>query len=85
MTTPHIAPLLACSPEQVVEVARRSLARVDTPALDIFRETDLTPAWQQAFVTGRAKDPAYTRMVRLIEWLAKRHADILAAECLTSQ
>lgn len=76
--------LLAMQPEQVVECARHSLRQVTTPALDIYNETGLTPAWQQAFSDGRSKDPAYTRMVRLIEWLLKKNA-LKAQECLTTQ
>lgn len=66
--------LLRMQPEDVVECARRSLRQVTTPPLDIYKDTGLTPAWQQAFAEGRSKDPAYTRMVRLIEWLAKHNA-----------
>lgn len=77
--------LLKLTPEQLVEAARRALQRVETPALDIYKATDLTPAWQQAFVTGRSKDPAYTRMIRLIEWLTKNHKEIFYAECSTAQ
>lgn len=69
--------ILDLSPEQVVEAARKALAACDTPALDIYKATDLTPAWQQAFVEGRSKDPAYTRMIRLIEWLTANHQDEL--------
>lgn len=76
--------LLAMRPEDVVACARHSLRLVTTPALDIYNETGLTPAWQQAFSAGRSKDPAYTRMVRLIDWLLKKNA-LKVPECLTTQ
>jgi hypothetical protein len=77
--------LLAMQPEHVVACARHSLRQVSTPALDIYNETGLTPAWQQAFSDGRSKDPAYTRMVRLIDWLIKKNAFHVAPECLIKQ
>lgn len=76
--------LLALQPEQVVECARHSLRQVTTPALDIYNETGLTPAWQQAFSEGRSKDPAYTRVVRLMRWLVKENA-MQVPECLITK
>lgn len=73
--------ILDLSPEQVVEAARKALAACDTPALDIYKATDLTPAWQQAFVEGRSKDPAYTRVMRLIDWLDSNHNDLFTTAC----
>lgn len=85
MTQLAVSELMKLTPEKMVEVARSTLQRVETPALDVYKATDLTPAWQQAFVTGRAKDPAYTRMVRLIDWLVANHKEIFFDECSAQQ
>lgn len=62
-----------------LEAVRKTLDEIDTPALDIYTATGLTPAWQQAFTSHRAKDPAYTRVVALVEWLACHHKERLVA------
>ena len=85
MTNLDYNALLQLQPEQVVESARESLRQVTTPPLDIFRDTGLTPAWQQAFADGRSKDPAYTRVVKLIDWLIKHNAFRVNQECSTQQ
>lgn len=85
MTNLDYNALLRLQPEQVVESARESLRQVTTPPLDIFRDTGLTPAWQQAFADGRSKDPAYTRVVKLIDWLIKHNAFRVNQECSTQQ
>lgn len=77
--------LLKLTPEQVVEAARVALGNVTTPALDVYTATGLTPAWQQAFVDGRSKDPAYTRMMRLTDWLIKHHQDTFLKACSAVQ
>lgn len=77
--------LLAMQPERLVECARESLRQVTTPPLDIYMQTGLTPAWQQAFADGRSKDPAYTRMIKLVDWLIKNNALKIVPECLTQQ
>lgn len=77
--------ILKLTPEQVVEAARVALANVTTPALDVYTATGLTPAWQQAFVGGRSKDPAYTRMIRLTDWLTANHKDVFLKACSAVQ
>lgn len=71
--------LLTIAPEQLVDAARRVLHSAEQSALDIYSQTGLTPAWQHAFISQRAKDPAFTRMVRLLEWLNDNHGEALAA------
>lgn len=65
-----------------LEAVRMAFIRVHNkqPALDVYTSTGLTPAWQQAFAEGRSKDPAYTRIVKLIEWLRAHHDAILTEE-----
>lgn len=60
-----------------LEAVRKTLVEIDTNALDIFKDTDLTPSWQQAFRSGRLKDPGYNRICTLVGWLAQHHADAL--------
>ena len=77
----NIGALMKLTPEQVLEASRVALASVTTPALDIYTATGLTPAWQQAFISGRSKDPAYTRVIRLVDWLTANHADLFFSAC----
>lgn len=57
-----------------IEAVRKTLNEVDTPALDIYTATGLTPSWQQSVREGRAKDPGYTRICTLITWLQHKHS-----------
>lgn len=56
-----------------LEAVRKTLVEIDTPAIEIYKETDLGPSWQQAFKEGRAKDPGYNRICILIGWLLIHH------------
>lgn len=57
-----------------IAAVRKTLNEVDTPALDIYTATGLTPSWQQSVREGRAKDPGYTRICTLIKWLQHNHS-----------
>lgn len=61
-----------------IEAVRRTLCEVETPALEVFKATGLSPSWQQAFREGRAKDPGYSRICTLVDWLNETHSDALA-------
>lgn len=61
-----------------LEAVRKTLEQCGSPALDVFVETDLTPAWQQAFVSGRVKDPGYSKVVSLTAWLIRAHNKALS-------
>lgn len=60
-----------------IEAIRATLNELDTPALDIYTATGLTPSWQQSVREGRAKDPGYTRICKLITWLDANHGRAL--------
>lgn len=65
-----------------IEAVRQTLFDIDTPALDIYTETGLTPSWQQAFREGRSSDPGYSRVCTLIEWLNNKHGTRLTNNVL---
>lgn len=61
-----------------LEAVRKTLAELDTPALDIYKTTGLNPSWQQAFRNGRLRDPGYSKVCTLLAWLRLQHHDALA-------
>lgn len=60
-----------------IEDIRQALVACDVSPLEIFKATDLTPAWQHAFASGRVVDPAYTKVILLVDYFNQTQHQIL--------
>ena len=61
-----------------LEAVRMALNACPTHHLEIYKATDLTPPWQQAFACGRTAEPSYVKIVALVEYLKREHIMLLS-------
>lgn len=54
-----------------IEQVRTTFCACEVDPLEVYKATELSPSWQQSFREKRAKDPGYTKIVTLVEYLTR--------------